>query len=229
MVRTHRFPLAKFTPGDSVDVHGNRQPNQNQNVTATRLQLCQDGTGSYDVAFRDTILTIDYANNSFTVKGRTEVITTDANTVIWGQVVFFHGPNALGDGSGERYQYQSGEKYNRGQRDTTLTISDLAVGDVVEVKANIVDSGTLLAVTIKVANCGQNACLTFNSYLASVDVGAKTITFTDQTWIGRVGQGAKLTGLSDETLTLADFAAGDDVSVKRICDNRRHTEDLSDV
>jgi hypothetical protein len=82
------------------------------------------------------------------------------------------------------------------------------------VKANIVSPRILLACTIKVANCGQNACLTFSSYLASVDVAAKTVTFTDQTWIGRVGQGAKLTGLTDETLTLAHFAVGDYVSVK---------------
>jgi hypothetical protein len=210
------IPFSEIHPGDSVNVNGNRQ--QGQNVTANRLQLCQDGTGCYDVAFRDTILTIDYANNSFTVKGRTEVITVDANTVIWGQIVFSEGPNALGDGDKERhrynYEYSNGDKNRKGQRDTTLAFSDLAVGDVVEVKANIVSPGILLALTIKVANCGQHPCLEFRSYLASVDVAAKTVTFTDQTWIGSVCQGAKLTGLSDETLTLADFTVGDYVSVK---------------
>jgi hypothetical protein len=222
------IPFSEIHPGDSVNVNGNRQ--QGQNVTANRLQLCQDGTGCYDIAFRDTILTIDYANNSFTVKGRTEIITVDANTVIWGQIVFFQGPNALGDGSGEGYQYQNDGEKNRGQRDTTLAFSDLAVGDIVEVKANIVDSGTLLAVTIKVANCGQHAqspstlypCLEFRFYLASVteaDVDANdaklgTVTFTDQTWIGLVSKNAKLTDLSGEPLTLEDFAAGDYVKVK---------------
>jgi hypothetical protein len=206
------IPFSEIHPGDSVNVQGNRQ--QGQNVTADRLQLCQDGSGNYDVGFRDTILTIDYANNSFTVKGRTEVITTDANTVIWGQIVFFQGPNALDDGSRERYQHQYEGLKNRGQHDTTLAFSDLAVGDVVEVKANVVTPGILLACAIKIANCGQHPCLEFRSYLSSVDLAAKTVTFTDQAWIGWVCQGAKLTGLSGEPLTLADFASGNFVRVK---------------
>jgi hypothetical protein len=207
------IPFSEIHPGDSVNVQGNRQ--QGKNVAANRLQLCPDDTGCYDIDFRDTILTIDYANSSFTVKGRTEVITVDVNTVIWGQIIFFRG-NALDDGSGEGFQYQVEEKNGgRGRRDTTLAFSDLTVGDVVEVEANIVSPDTLLALTIKIANCGQwRPFLEFRSYLASVDVAAKTITFTDQTWIGWVCEDAELTGLSDETLTLADFAAGDYVKVK---------------
>jgi hypothetical protein len=206
------IPFTEIHPGDSVNVRGTRQ--QGGEVIATRLQLCLDGAGSYDVAFRDTILTIDYDNNSFTVKGRTEVITVDANTVIWGQIVFSRDPHSLGDGSEQRNQNQYGGDKNRGRRDTTLAFTDLAVGTIVEVRANVVDPATLLAVTIKVANCGQSTCLKFNSYLASIDAAARIVTFTDQTWIGLVAKGANLTGLSDETLTLADFAVGDYVSVK---------------
>ncbi len=206
------IPFSDIHPGDSVGVEGTRQ--QNGNVIATRLQLCLDGAGSYDVAFRDTILTIDYANNTFTVKGRTEAITVDENTVIWGQIIVSREPNSLGDGTGEGYQYQTGDQKNRGQHDTTLAFTDLVVGDIVEVRANIVDESTLLAVTIKVANCGQSSCLKFYSYLASIDVDTRIVTFTDQTWIGWVCNGAQLTGLSDETITLADFVVGDYVYVK---------------
>lgn len=207
------IPFSEIHPGDSVDVNGTRQ--QSCYVIASRLQLCQDDTGCYDVAFSDTILTIDYANNSFTVKGRTEVIIVDSNTVIWKQIFFFRGPNGLGDGTEERDRYQSEGGKNGGRRDTTLAFSDLAVGDVVEVEANIVSPDTLLALSIKIANCGQwRPFLEFRSYLASVDLAAKTVTFTDQTWIGWVCEDAELTGLLDETLTLADFAVGDYVSVK---------------
>lgn len=207
------IPFSEIHPGDSVDVRGLRQ--RIRYVIANRLQLCPDDTGRYDVAFRDTILTIDYANNSFTVKGRTEVITVDSNTVIWGVIVFFRGPNALDDGSGEGYRYQADVKNGgQGRHDTTLAFSDLTVGDVVVVKANIVDSNTLLAVNIMLANFGQHPFqIEFRSYLASVDVVAKTVTFTDQTWIGFC-RGARLTGLSGETLTLADFEVGDYVKVK---------------
>lgn len=222
------IPFSEIHPGDSVDVHGTRQ--QNQNVIANRLQLCEDGAGCYDVSFRDTILAIDYANNSFTVKGRTETITVDANTVIWGQISYSREQISLGDGSGPAYQEKEGKGF--GRHDTTLAFSDLVAGDVVEVKANVVSPGILLALRIKVANCGQHPCLEFRSYLASVDVAAKIVTFTDQTWIGWVCQGAKLTGLSDETLTLADFAVGDYVNVKgyettgdtlRICQMSKET------
>jgi hypothetical protein len=221
-------PFTEIHPGDSLTVHGTRQ--QNQNVTANRLQLCQDGAGSYDVAFRDTILSIDYGNNSFTVKNRSEVITVDANTVIWGQLSHGYNPNALGDGFGPNYENTNTKGF--GSHDTTLAFADLTVGDVVEVRANTVSEGVLLALTIKIANCSPHAYVEFFSYLASVDAAGKIVTFTDQTWIGWVGQNAKLTGQADETLALADFAAGDHVYVKgfpttgdtlRICQMSKET------
>jgi hypothetical protein len=206
------IPFSEIHPGDSVNVRGARQ--QDRLVTANRLQVCQDSAGCYDLAFRDTIVSIDYAISSFTVKGRTEVIMVDANTVIWGQITHYPNGNTLGDGTGNNHQYETyGGKWSA-RFDTTLALSDLTVGSVVEVKANIVDETALLALTIKLANCGQNACLEFHSDLASVDVTTKIVTFTDQPWIGWVCQGAKLTGLSGEPLTLADFAVGDRVKVK---------------
>lgn len=227
------IPFSEIHPGDSLQVQGYRQ--QQQNVIATRLRICQDGFGAYDISFRDTILTIDYANNSFTVKGRTDVITVDANTVIWGQIVVPQGgSNALG-GDQVRHEWNyayGGDKNGTVLIDTILAFSDLAVGDVVVVKANEVSPGVLLAVTIKVANCGAHSCYKFYSYLASVDATARIVTFTDQPWIGSVCPGAKLTGLSDEILTLADFAIGDYVYVKgsattgdtlRICQMSKET------
>lgn len=203
------IPFSDIQIGDSVDVRGIRQ--QDRNVLANRLQICENGAGNYDVAFRDTIIAIDYAAGSFTVRNRAEVITVDANTIIWGQIAQFQSQAALsarpnpGQGNGDQKQLW---------HDTVLVFTDLAVGSIVEVKADIISPDTLLATKIKLANCAQSACLLFRSYLATVDVDAKIVTFTDQTWIGRVGQGAKLTGLLGEPLTLADFIAGDYVEVK---------------
>jgi hypothetical protein len=208
-------PFVDIQSGDSVQVNGTAQ--QNGYVIATRLRICTPGTGQYDLAFRDTIIAIDYAAGSFLVAGRPETILVDSATLLWGNIITRH------QGTGNQYQNQETTQsgcakvtpdFYTTSYDTVLTFSDLAVGDVVEVKANIVDEATLLAVKIKLANCDQKVCVQFTAALASVDVTAMTVTFDGYDWTGLVCKNANLLGLDGEPLTLADFAAGEWVAVK---------------
>lgn len=208
------FYQIKF--GDSIEVTGQR--NQNGYMYASKVKVCGDKNGcQYDIAFRDTIAAIDYASGVFTVKNRTESILVDSATMIYGVIVRIFEPptdgeirqqqgGSLGGGSGYRIQ----------ARDTVLSLTDLAVGDVVEVRANIIDESTLLAVSITLAACNEieKKCVEFTANLATVDVDARIVTFDGFAYIGTVCDGAKLTGLSGEPLTLADFSAGELVSVK---------------
>lgn len=208
------FYQIKF--GDSIEVTGER--NQNGYMYASKVKVCGDKSGcQYDVAFRDTIVAIDYATGVFTVKNRAESILVDSSTMISGVIVRIFEPpadggnrqqqkGALGDGNGYRIQ----------ARDTVLSITDLAVGDVVEVRANIIDENTLLAVSITLAACNEieKKCVEFMATLATVDVDAQIVTFDGLNYIGSVCTGAQLTGLTGEPLTLADFVVGELVSVK---------------
>ncbi|MEW6052074.1 MAG: DUF5666 domain-containing protein [Candidatus Zixiibacteriota bacterium] len=217
------IPFTDIQPGDSMGVVGTR--NQDGYVYATKLQLCQSAAGlGYDLAFRDTIATIDYAAGTFTVKNHTQSILVDENTVIWGVItkqqfgpmdptIDPNGPNGDCNNSAGKPN-PDGPGGFQVSHDTSLVFSDLQVGDVVEVRANIVDEATLLAGKIKLINCPEKLCVTFEAYLASVDVTARVVTFDALPWIGTVCQGAKLTGLDGEPLTLADFATGEFVSVK---------------
>ena len=201
-------PMAfgELKPGDSVEVNGNRY--QNGYVYVHRIAVCTAYQGQYDLAFRDTIATIDYVAGTFTVIGRTELIHVDENTEIWGNVIT--GPNrntvenpaACGSGPGTP------------SRDTVLTFMDLKEGDVVEVRALQLENGDLLAVKIKVANCQTTICSQFDATLASVNADLRIVTFVDLAWTGLVGKGAKLLAADGSVLTLADFAAGEAVHVQ---------------
>jgi len=212
-------PFVDIHPGDSVEVNGVRQ--QNGYVYAHRICICQSLSGQYDLAFRDTIVTIDYAAGTFTVAGRSETIVVDSNTLIWGNIIVKH--------YGDPHQFQNRNQISAGScasklnpdyyvttRDTILALTDLAPGDVVEVRAKIIDEATLLAVKIKVANCTDKVCVEFTATLASVDVDARIVTFDGLAWIGNVCNGVRLIGLDGEPLTLADFAPGEIVAVKGI-------------
>jgi len=192
--------------GDSARVCGILQADND--VLANKIRIfAESECPDYDLAFRDTIATIDYAAGTFTVTGRSEVILVDDNTVIWG-----HTSLALAAGDGG----DGGE--GNIVKDTRIRIyyefTDLAVGHVVEVRADIVSPDTLLAVSIKVANCSFKKSVEFSAYLASVDVPARIVTFDGLPWIGVVCPQAALIDLDGQPLTLADFAAGDFVAVK---------------
>lgn len=210
-------PFVDIHKGDSVQVNGVRQ--QDGYVYAHKICICQSLGGQYDLAFRDTIVTIDYAAGTFTVAGRAETILADGNTLIWGNIIIKH--------YGDPHMFQNRNQLSAGScaaklnpdyyvttRDTILAFTDLAPGDVVEVRAKIVDEATLLAVRIKVANCPDRVCVEFDAVLATIDVDARIVTFDGLTWIGHVCNGARLIGLDGEPLTLADFAVGELVAVK---------------
>lgn len=192
--------------GDSVRVCG--LLDDSDNILAHRIRVYDESECPDYITFRDSIATIDYAATTFTVFGRTEVITADANTVVWAVLGYKH--NSLGSGEGP-YAEQHRSKMDR---DTILTFTDLFVGAVVEVKAIAVDPNTLYAVSIKLAGSNYRECVTFEASLASVDVDTREVTFAELAWVGLVCQGAELIGVDGEPLTLADFAVGEFVAVK---------------
>ena len=207
-------PFSGIKPSDSVRVQGVRE--QNGYVYAYRLQICQDTC--WDTAFRDTIVSIDYAAGSFTVAGRTETILVDDNTYIWGNTIVRQAKE------GNRYEFRhmvaqsasEGNLYRYVRRDTALALTDLQVGDVVEVRAKSIDANTLLAVFIKLVNCTDfgDRCIQFEAPIASIDLDTRTVTFEGLDWMGIVCNGAKLLDANGDPITLADFAVGDLVAVK---------------
>jgi hypothetical protein len=193
--------------GDSARVCGTLQ--DDNSVLAYRIRIFTESecTG-YDVAFRETIATIDYAAGTFTVTGRSEVILVDNNTVIWGSTSQALGGGDAGVGSvGGDYDVAKSTKIY-------YEFTDLAVGHIVEVRANIAGTDMLLAVSIKVVNCSFKKCVEFNAYLASVDVTTGIVTFDGLSWTGDVCLQTALLDLDGQPLTLADFAVGDFVAVK---------------
>lgn len=213
------IPFSDINPGDSVEVQGMRQ--QNGYVIAHRLKLCPEpGEGNYDLAFRETIVAIDYGLGTFTVAGRSETIMIDDATIIWGNLIIRH-PGDNGMFQNQNNYAGCGLKPTAGyygtQRDTVLTFTDLQVGDVVEVKANVVDENTLLAVKIKLAECTDySRSIQFTASLASVDTDARIVTFDGQTWIGTICQGTKLLASDGTPQTLSDFAVGETIAIKGV-------------
>ena len=205
------IPFVDIVPGDMATVFGKQQ--QDGYINAFRIRVYGGDCPQYDVAFRDTIATIDYSAGTFTVNHRTETINVDENTLITSRIggQKFHTNDMIAN----TYQYQTGSTAKvTAARDTVLEFTDLSVGDVVEVRANIIDENNLLAVVIKVPHSNFMECEQFDAYLASVDYENSTVTFEGLPWIGLICKNALLLGLDGETLTLEDFAAGDYVSVK---------------
>ncbi len=204
-----RIQFGDFQLGDSVEVHGQRHANGD--VIAQRLRImASDGTCGYDLAFRDSIASIDYAAGTFTVYNRTETITTDENTVIRGTLTSQQ--NAVFKNVGP--QNNQNRDCMGKDRDTLYAFTDLQVGDVVEVKATIVDEATLLAVKIKIANCDAKQCVTFDAVIGTIDLAARNVTFIDLDWLGWVCPNALLLDSDGGDLLLEDFNEGDQVTVK---------------
>lgn len=211
-------PFSDIQVGDSVQVCGFRY--EYNYILAHRLRIfCESNCGCYDVAFRDTITAIDYAAETFTVANRTETITTDSNTVIWGKIIV----NRLGGLDEQGHYGQPGsclaKQYGNTNThtvamDTVYEFADLQVGDIVEVRAKTVDPETLLAVWVKIANCNYKKCVDFTAFLATIDAAERVVTFTDQDWIGQVCPNAALFGLDGTLISLDDFSVGDYVAVK---------------
>ena len=199
--------------GDSVQVCGTYQ--ENGYILANRIRVyLESECPDYDLSFRDYITAIDYTAGTFTVAERTETITTDDATVIWGVA----GGNVEFDAQETSINYGTSSKVVVGsiptERYVEYAFTDLKVGDLVEVRANIVNSSTLLAVSIKLAGSNFQNCVEFDAVIASLDCATRIVTFEDFNWIGWVCPGAILTASDGTTLDLCDFAVGDNVAVK---------------
>jgi hypothetical protein len=209
-----RVQFSQLQPGDSVRVSGIR--GSDGYIDARQIHICMsDPTGRWDIAFRDTVATIDYTAGTLTVAGRSELILVDSNTIIRGILVRIT-PGAEGRGN---IDATLAGPNSRGKSfvDTMLTITDLQIGDIVLIHAVFLDSATLLAKCITLVDIVQfekKQCVEFTDVLASIDVASRIVTFEGVSWIGLVCNGALLTGLDGEPLVLDDFSAGDMVAVK---------------
>jgi hypothetical protein len=210
-----RVQFSDIQAGDSVQVQGEKH--QDGYLYAHRVQVCTtDPGGRWDISFKDTITTIDYTLGTFTVTNRSELITTDENTKIWGVTEVIVPPSDNGRNGGSGASLGDPDGSGRHLTDTALQFTDLVVGDVVTVHAMFVDETTLLTTCIRLTDCGEikKKCVEFVDQLASVDPDTRVVTFVGQGWTGDVCNGAQLIGLSGEELTLADFTAGETVAVK---------------
>ena len=204
-----RIQFGDIHLNDSVEVNGQRRANGE--VLALRLRVMEsDGSCGYDLAFRDSISSIDYAAATFTVYGRSELITVDQSTVIWGHL---SGPRYTGLGGGTPRNNQNQENFRK-DLDTLYTFTDLQPGDIVEIKANIVNESTLLATKIKIVDCNQKTCTTFEAVIAAIDPESRILTFVGLDWLASVCPKAQLVNAEGESLLLSDFPVGAQVSVK---------------
>ena len=201
------MPFDAITVGDSVQVCGDLQADDTVLAHKIRVFATSD-CPDYDVVFWDTITTIDYAAGMFTVAGQTQTIVVDANTVIWGRIPS-SSALSISDGDGG----DPGNPWVKEQVEI-YEFTDLAVGFVVEVHAGTVDTETLLAASIKIANCSFKKCLVIPGVLATVDVAGRLVTLGGLSWIGTVCPQAALMDVDSTPLTLGDFSPGDYVTVK---------------
>lgn len=194
-------------------------------VTAHKVVVYLGGDcEGFDLIWQDSIATIDYAAGTFTVYGRDETITIDANTVIWGKIPYQNGTGNEGyvekdPANNGSFKDDGGDQFRLRERnavDTIYAFTDLQPGWVLEIKANIVDENTLAAFDIKVLGCNYQHAESFTDYLVAVDLDNSVVTFQTEAWIGSVCQGASLLDAEGNELTLADFAAGDYVAVKGV-------------
>lgn len=129
---TVTLELTDIKVGDLVEVCSFLQ--DDGTIIANQIVLCSCTTcPGYDIAFQDSIATINYTAKSFTVYGYSETFIIDDNTVIWGKTP---GPISLVN-----------------PVDTVYSFNDLKIGYILEIKANVIDETTMLAINIKVLNC----------------------------------------------------------------------------
>ncbi|RME19047.1 MAG: hypothetical protein D6800_14785 [Candidatus Zixiibacteriota bacterium] len=203
--------LSDISIGDSVDVRGNVQNDGSLLADRVRLRVGNDDDFVAELEFKSIITTIDYMAGTFTVESRSETIMTDSMTFIFGKINRASGRNSSGLSGGD--DGNGGD--DNGWREP-LAFTDLAVGDSVEVWANVVDASHLLAVAIELEDEDRNQEqeVEFKDTLATVDAGSGVVTFVNDTRTGIVSESAILEDLNKQPIALGDFSAGELVEVK---------------
>lgn len=214
------IPFSKIKPGDSLEVKGFLNPDSS--VSATRLRVRDDygkGGGGSDVEFTSEINFIDYTAMIFTVKSRPDTIHVDSLTHIFSRTRGRH--------SGGDSYYASEKGSDSTVHDEEIPFTDLQVGLIVEVHANITPAG-LLAARIDVEdgeegeiNDGNNDGIEreFKATITAIDSSARTLTFSDSLGSGVVLPDAEITGLLGDAITFGDLAIGQLVEAKGIVVN----------
>ncbi len=200
--------LEDISAGDSLDIRGIAQ--MDGSVLADRVRLRGGEDFHADMEFTGVIEAIDYSNGTLMVSGHPETIMVDANTYIFMKVDL----DDTNTPAAKRGADDGGDDDSRLHK--PLSLVDLMVGDTVEVHADRVDASTLLAVAIEVEDGAFEAGMEieFKDTIATIDGATGMVTFTNQMWNGTADPNALLTGLTGETITLADFAAGQLVEVR---------------
>lgn len=198
--------LSAIQVNDSVDIRGFLQTDGSLLADRVRLRPVdvKDGFDS-EFEFKGAIVDIDYVARSLRVQARSELITTDNATFIFGKVDRERSSNASSDGDDDAER-----------RKEPIPFDDLVIGDIVEIHANGIDANTLYAVAIEVedARFQDDLEIEFRDFIASVDLSTLTVTFQNRPETGIIAHGAVLMGFNNEIITLADFATGQLVEVE---------------
>ncbi len=201
--------FGEIVAGDSAHVYAYRNGSAHSYAYRICVVAPQEGC-EYDVAFRGIIESIDYANATLTVEGRPELIQITVETEIWTVV-----PHQIGSTLSENSPACEESRYRyKEDQHILLEITDLQVGDEIEVRADYDEVDILSAVKIKLATECDNRSVMFESTVATIDYDAGIITFTDQQWIGTICPNAILLNSDGEPLALGEIVVGDMVAVK---------------
>jgi hypothetical protein len=202
--------LEDIALGDSLDIRGNLQGDGSLAADRVRLRVGREDF-SADLEIKSTVTEIDYANGTLRVAGRPELIVTDANTFIFVKV----GGGRNGDGS-SLGRGDDGQESDDDRLTMPITLTDIAVGDTVEVYADVVDASTLYAAVIELEDGAMEHAfeVEFKDILATVDLATGTVTFANSGWVGMIAAGADLAGLNNEPISIDAFTAGNIVEIK---------------
>ncbi len=199
----------QIMPGDSVEIKAFSQPDGSLLAVRVRVRLDQAGEDfRSEVEFKDSILAIDYAQGIITTRTCWQIITDS--------LTFIFGSHETGDGSSDGAARRGvGDDWSDSTR-SRLALTDLKVGDFIEVHGNPLPSGAIYAVAIELEDAlmDNRAEIEFKDVIASIDQLNRTVTFIGESRTGVVDWMADLAGLNNEPMTLEAFTPGMLVEVK---------------
>jgi hypothetical protein len=188
-------------------------PDDSPGLISTSGQPHSNGLNTDDVSaisseldFSGVISSIDSSAGTLTVTTRTEMITVDANSVIFRML------NVSGDDgnpnvvAGKIIPGGPGNDHVN-LRAEAIAFSDLKVGDDVAVNANSVDANTLYAVAIEQEHTKSASAneVEFSDIIIFLDVNTREILFGFEMISGVVAPDADLRDTANVAVTLNDF------------------------